>query len=192
MAETFEAYKRRLHGYLGKRDPIRVQQATPARLERLIRGVPRWRLERRPAPGKWSVIEIVAHLADAELAMGWRLRNMLATSGVRLQWFDQDVWAKKCNYSGSDPRRSAATFRVLRESNLALLRSVPRRRWGLCFGIHDVRGRQTVAAFVRLEAAHDLNHLLQIERLLQGKGGTGNVGSRGLGPSASVRSWAPR
>ncbi|HLK19411.1 MAG TPA: DinB family protein [Bryobacteraceae bacterium] len=39
-------------------------------------------LIRRPAPEKWSIAEIVAHLADAELAMGWRLRNMLANPGV--------------------------------------------------------------------------------------------------------------
>ena len=72
MAETFEEYRNRILGYLGDRDPIRVQRATPARLHRLIRGVPSRVLARRPAPGKWSIVEIVAHLADAELAMGWR------------------------------------------------------------------------------------------------------------------------
>lgn len=59
-----------------------------------------------------------------------------------------------------------ATFRALRESNLALLRSVPRQEWDASYGVHDKRGRQTVVEFVRMEAGHDLNHLLQIERLL--------------------------
>lgn len=167
MGETFEEYRARVLGYLGDRDPIRVQQATPARLEALIKGVPRRVLGRRPARHKWSIIEIVAHMADAELAMAWRLRNMLASSGVRLPWFDQDIWATRLGYGATDPRRSAALFRCLRESNLALLRSVPRRRWRSCYGVHEVRGRQTVEEFVRLEAAHDLNHLRQIRAILQ-------------------------
>ncbi|HEV2731439.1 MAG TPA: DinB family protein, partial [Terriglobales bacterium] len=118
MAETFEEYKNRILGYLGHRDPIRVQRATPARLHRLLRGVPRRVLTRRPAPGKWSIVEIVAHLADAELAMAWRLRNMLATPGVSLPWWDEHLWSQKCNYAHIAPHRSIATFGALRESNL--------------------------------------------------------------------------
>jgi len=166
MAETFDDYRKRVLGYLADRDPMRVQAATPGKLERLIRGVPRGVLARRPGPGKWSIVEIVAHLADAELAMGWRLRSMLATPGVHLQWWDEHLWSEKCNYSRVSPWRSAATFRALRESNLALLRSVPRPEWAASYGVHDKRGRQTVDEFVRMEAGHDLNHLLQIERLL--------------------------
>ena len=60
-------------------------------------------------------------------------------------------------------------FRALRESNLRLLESVPRARWVECYGVHEVRGRQTVEEFVRLEAAHDLNHLRQIDRILGGR-----------------------
>ncbi len=167
MAETFKGYRKRVLGYLGKQDPIRVQQATPARLARFIRGVPRKKLTRHPAPGKWSVIEIVAPLADAELAMAYRLRTMLARRGARLLWFDQNDWARKFNYTRRDPRKSVALFRALRESNLALLRSVPRRKWNSCYGIHELRGRQTVADFVALEAAHDLNHLRQIASILR-------------------------
>lgn len=166
MAETFDEYQSRILAYLGDRDPIRVQRATPATLERLIRGAPRRVLARRPAPGKWSIVEIVAHLADAELAMGWRLRSMLATPGVRLQWWDEHLWSEKCQYARSSPDRSVATFRALRGSNLALLRSVPREHWDSAYGVHAKRGRQTVIEFVRMEAGHDLNHLLQIHRLL--------------------------
>jgi hypothetical protein len=63
-------------------------------------------------------------------------------------------------------RRSVAMFRALRESNFALLRAVPRQQWQTAYGVHDKRGRQTIAEFVQMEAGHDLNHLLQIEPLL--------------------------
>lgn len=166
MAETFTEYRTRVLGYLGTRDPIRVQRAMPAALERRLRRLPRAVATRRPAPGKWSIAEIVAHLADAELAMGWRLRSMLATPGVALAWWDQDKWAARLGYAARPVGESAALFRALRASNLRLLAAVPRRWWDTSAGVHEVRGRQTVAEFVALEAAHDLNHLRQIDRIL--------------------------
>jgi hypothetical protein len=70
MAETFEAYRTRVLSYLGDEEPIGVQQAAPSQLDRRLRDVAPAELIRRPAPEKWSIAEIVAHLADAELAMG--------------------------------------------------------------------------------------------------------------------------
>ncbi len=166
MAETFEDYRTRVLGYLGDRDPVRVLQGTPAKLEQMVKGKSRRVLSRHPAPGKWSVIEILAHLADAELAMSWRFRNMFATPGIALPWWDEYLWSQKLDYAKSDPTRSLAVFRALRESNLVLLRSKPRASWQSCYGVHDKRGRQTVADFVKMEAAHDLNHLEQIRLLL--------------------------
>jgi DinB superfamily len=168
MAETFEAYRDRVLSYLGDEDPIAVQQATPFELERRLHNLASAKLVRRPAPEKWSIAEIVAHLADAELAMGWRLRNMLANPGVALTWWDEAAWAERLGYAQQEASLSAGTFRALRESNLRLLESVPRARWVECYGVHETRGRQTVEEFVRLEAAHDLNHLRQIDRILSG------------------------
>src|SRR5580704_15360944 len=91
MAETFDEYRTRVLSYLGDEEPIGVQRATASQLERRLRDVAHEELIRRPVPEKWSIAEIVAHLADAELAMGWRLRNMLANPGVALTWWDQAV-----------------------------------------------------------------------------------------------------
>src|SRR5580693_9334960 len=98
MAETFEAYRTRVLSYLGDEEPIGVQQATATQLDRRLRDVAPKELTRRPAPEKWSIAEIVAHLADAELAMGWRLRNMLANPGVALTWWDEAAWAERLGY----------------------------------------------------------------------------------------------
>src|SRR5580693_8557065 len=67
MAETFEAYRTRVLSYLGDEEPIGVQRATPLQLDRRLRDVAPEELIGRPAPEKWSIAEIVAHLADAEL-----------------------------------------------------------------------------------------------------------------------------
>jgi hypothetical protein len=99
MAETFEAHRTRVLSYLGDQEPVGVQQATPSQLERRLRDVAPEEWIRSPAPEKWSIAEIVAHLADAELAMGWRLRNMLANPGVALTWWDEAVWAERLGYA---------------------------------------------------------------------------------------------
>jgi hypothetical protein len=166
MPETYEEYCRRALGYLGDREPLKVLQRTPAKLERLIRGIPRRTLSRRPSEGKWSAVEILAHIADTEIIVGWRYRNMLATPGVPMQWVDERLWSDKFLYSRTDPEFSAAEFRMLRKGNLNVLRSVPRSAWQSCFGVHDKFGRQTVDKLVTLIAAHDLNHLMQLERLV--------------------------
>src|SRR5258707_10740254 len=143
MAETFEAYRPRFLSNLGDEEPIGVQQATPSQLDRRLRDVVPEELIRRPAPEKWSIAEIVAHLADAELAMGWRLRNMLANPGVALTWWDQAVWAERLGYAQQDASLTAGGFPALRESNLRRLGSVPLARWGEGYGVHEGPGRPT-------------------------------------------------
>jgi hypothetical protein len=112
-------------------------------------------------------VEIVAHLADAELAFGWRIRSMLAFPGVSLAWWDEHLWSQKHIYSRVPVSASLATFSALRMANLALLRRVPKSTRAAAYGVHDKRGRQSMLDFVILEAAHDLNHLRQITGLLK-------------------------
>ena len=168
MAETVTQYVRRIRSYIAGKDPLRVQQATPGRIRKLVRRLPRRRLKRRPAPGKWSITEILAHLAEAELVGGYRIRMILSQPRTPIQAFDQDVWAKVGRYRELDARKSLLLFRALRESNLALLRSLKPRQWKQ-YGMHQERGKESVARIAEMFAGHDLNHLKQVERLAKGK-----------------------
>ncbi len=167
MPETFKEYRDRVLGYLGDQDPIKVQEQTPRRLRALVADLSSDVLQFRPEDGEWCIVEIVLHMADAELAMGWRLRNMLATPGVQLSWFDENKWSQVLEYSRKDFRQALDLFLNLRRSNLELLRFIPRDKWDLYNGVHSVRGSQSVSEFVRLEAAHDLSHLRQIEHAME-------------------------
>jgi uncharacterized damage-inducible protein DinB len=169
MNETPQQYIRRILGYLGDQDPLRVQKATVKKLQRLIQPLDRKQLSRRPATGKWSIGEILAHLADAELVGSWRLRSVLGSSGNAIQAFDQEVWAETFAYSRRVPEVSLATFRVLRENNLALLKALPKNLWAR-YGIHQERGKETITQIVRMFAGHDLNHLRQIEEIAKAGG----------------------
>jgi len=167
MQETAQQYTQRLLSYGDGKDPLRLQQAAPGKLAALVKGKTGKQLMQRPAPDKWSVAEILAHLADAELAISWRLRQVLTNNAIPIQAYDQDLWAKTFNYARRDPRQSLANFRSLREANLALLKSVPRKLWEN-YGVHAERGNESVNHIVKMVAGHDLNHLQQIHKILQG------------------------
>jgi hypothetical protein len=134
----------------------------------LLKGKTGKQLMRKPAPDKWSVAEIVAHLADAELAISWRIRQILSKNAVPIQAYDQDSWAKTFDYARRDPRQSLANFRTLREANIALLKSVTRKLWDN-YGVHEERGNESISHVVRMVAGHDLNHLQQVQRILKAK-----------------------
>jgi hypothetical protein len=167
MQETVQEYTQRLLSYGEGKDPLRLQQAAPGKFAALIKGKTGKQLTARPVPDKWSVAEILAHLADAELAISWRLRQVLTNNAIPIQAYDQELWAKTFNYARRDPRQSLANFRALREANLALLKSVPRKLWDN-YGVHAERGHESVNHVVKMVAGHDLNHLQQVEKILPG------------------------
>ena len=170
MAETAQQYIKRIEGHVEGKDPLKVQKTTAKNIEKIISRLNKKQLRRRPGKGKWSIAEILAHLADAEVVLSWRLRMILSSDGTPIQAFDQDSWASTFRYEDRDPKQSLKTFRVLRSNNLDLLDTVPRKLWNN-HGMHAERGKETVSHVVRLYAGHDLNHLKQIEQIAkQGRG----------------------
>lgn len=169
MKETAQQYTQRILGNLDGKDPLKIQKNTPKKLRKLVKSLSKKELRRRPAPGKWSIAEILAHLADAELVCAWRMRLILSSDGTPIQAFDQDAWASTFSYEKKNAHESLRVFNVLRENNLALLKSVSPKLWEN-HGMHAERGKETVSHMVRLYAGHDLNHLKQVEQILSEKG----------------------
>lgn len=165
MQETVEQYKQRMMGYLGSQKAVKVQAATASRIERLVKKAPRARLMKRPESGKWSVAEVLAHLADAEIVIGYRMRSILGAPGTPIPAFDQDKWAEAENYAKRDPQLSLRVFRAVREANLSLLKSLKPEQWKQ-FGVHAERGEESIERITQMCAGHDINHLRQIEAIL--------------------------
>jgi hypothetical protein len=166
MPESPQEYVQRILSYTEGKDPLRVQRETPKKLAALIKGVDKKRLSKRPAPGKWSIAEIMAHLADSEIVAGWRLRQILTKDGTPIHGYDQNAWAATFNYQRQDTRKSLELFRTLREYNLAMLKSVPEALFEN-HGMHQERGRESARHVLRLFAGHDVNHLLQVEEIVK-------------------------
>ncbi len=165
MNETAEQYKARFAGYVQGKDPVAMQREAPSTIARLIEGLPEPRLKTRPAPGKWSPAEIIAHLAECEVASAWRYRQMLEHDAPALLGFNQELWAQWSDYGSWPPAEALAMFRLLRQSNLKLLASLTPEQWER-HGNHAERGRITVRELCRHIAAHDINHIEQIRRIL--------------------------
>ena len=165
MPDT-QPYLDRIRQFAEGEDPLQLQASTPQEIADLIANVSEPALHKRPQPGKWSVVEIIAHLAEDELVTSWRYRQMLENPGCALAGFDQDKWAAWGRYQEWEAEDALTMFRLLRDANLRLLRGLTPEEWTRS-GVHAERGRITIADLARHMAGHDRNHLEQIRRLVQ-------------------------
>ena len=148
--------------HMGDRNPLDVISETPRRLAQLVETIGPEHLQTPPAPGKWSAHDILCHLADSEVAFGFRLRQTLAEDHHVIQPFDQDLWAR--GYARCDAKLALAALSALRAWNMALIRSV--KPSDLLKPVtHPERGTMTFQTVVETMAGHDRNHIKQIEAI---------------------------
>jgi hypothetical protein len=150
---------------LGTQDARAVIASTPGLVHQAVCSLTTEAIESPIAPGKWSPRLVVAHLADCELAHGFRLRQTLAApAGERalLQPFDQDAWAR--HYAGYDLQSALELFRAARVWNLKLIGTLSQADLDRP-AHHPERGDLTFQTILETMAGHDLNHLAQLQRL---------------------------
>jgi hypothetical protein len=148
--------------HLGDRDPLAAMRENADRLRALTEGWAGERFERRYAPGKWTVRQILAHLAHTEMTLGVRARMALTTPAYVAQPFDQDAWvARETRASG--PEAVAAWLAVSR-LNAALFEglSAADRQTAMT---HPEYGTITVDWIIHLLAGHQIHHLRQLEQV---------------------------
>jgi DinB superfamily len=161
MSPELREYIRKTDRYRAGRDPIALLKTGPSKIARAVVGLNKRQLRKRPARGKWSIIEIVGHLVDTEFTYGYRNRLSLAQSGSQILGYDQAVWVDEFRYRNCDPKPMLEQIQVMRRATLDLVTRFPRKAWRR-YGMHSERGRQTVQRNLELIAGHDLNHLDQI------------------------------
>jgi len=160
-----------LHPYaqvLGERDPLTALTETHKSIPAIARTLGPERLKRSYAPGKWTAAQVLAHLADCEMAFGFRVRQVVAEPALVIQPFDQDLWASR--YEHMDGIEAANTFQALRAWNLALFRLLGPEDLNKT-ATHPERGPEKAETVIRIMAGHTLHHLAQLESILSGQGG---------------------
>ena len=158
------AYTAAVLELLGARDPRDVLRSTVSVLSGRIATIPAEALRVPEAPEKWSIVEVIQHLADSELVAGWRFRMVIAQDRPAITGYDQDLWASRLGYDGAAVDEALLQFAVLRRVNLALLDGLPPAALQRA-GVHAERGEESIAHMMKLYAGHDLLHLAQIDRI---------------------------
>jgi hypothetical protein len=166
-AAAASGYVRALLDLLGSREPLTVMEELVPWLRSRLTDISDSALRRPECAGKWSVIEVVQHLADAELVMGFRIRLVLASDRPPLQGYDQDQWVNQLRYREVSLAKALHQLAGVREGTLALVRRISPAQLQRV-GLHSERGEESVALMLRLMAGHDLVHRRQVERILEG------------------------
>ena len=117
-------------------------------------------------PGKWSIRQIIAHLADAELVAAHRMRRVIAEDNPTLTGYDQDAWARNLDYARRKPKQSLETFRRIRGENYDLLKDLPDSVYERA-GTHTEDGRMTLRGLLEGYAGHAESHARQLQEIRQ-------------------------
>lgn len=158
------AYVRKIDGYRAGGNPVAMMKVAPAKFARAVAGLSAAQMRRRPARGKWSIVEILGHLNDTEVVYGYRIRLSLSQPGATILGYDQAAWTDQLRHRRGNAKRLLDRIGVLREGNLEMVERVPRPYWER-YGMHNERGKETVRRTLELVAGHDLNHLDQIRAI---------------------------
>jgi hypothetical protein len=141
---------------------LEILATTPEKLRREISIFSRREMLARPAPDKWSVQEVLAHLADVEeVGMRARVAAMIEQENPTLLPVDHEARVAQFEYNAIDPRRSLARLERQRRANVKWLRKLRpaqlKRK-----GVHQQVGEITAEELITEWAFHDLGHLKQI------------------------------
>jgi hypothetical protein len=169
-AEETAAYVAALLDLVGTQDPLAVLATTPDAAARATAGMGDASLRQSEKPGKWSIAQILQHLADSEIVFSWRLRLILAQDRPTLTGYDQDLCAERLGYAEADPTTALQIFRTLRQETVRLLRRASPADLKRV-GIHSERGEESIEHLRKLYAGHDLLHLKQLARVRVAVGG---------------------
>jgi hypothetical protein len=159
------AYQELLLALLGRDEPDSVQERTESAVRSVLKDAGS-DLRRRPASAEWSVMELIGHLADAELVMSARYRWTLSQDRPPLLGYDQDLWVTRLRHNDGQPDELLAVFSALRAANLQLWRrssADDRQR----LAMHAERGPESYELMFRMLAGHDRFHLNQMRDTLR-------------------------
>ena len=145
---------------LGENDVRAVLARTPERLAEIVGELTAEQVEAAPAPGKWSVREVLAHLVDCDTAFGFRMRQVYGGE-PNLQPFDQTAWGRA--YGTYTAAQALETFRVLRAWNVAFVDGLTEADKELV-ALHPEFGEMRLWTIAETMAGHDLHHLRLLEK----------------------------
>lgn len=137
----------------------RAYELLAAALEKFPREM--WQF--KPAPDRWSIHEIIVHLADAEAHSYVRCRRFIAEPGRDVMAYDQDAWARKLDYHAQGTEDALEAFRWMRQATYNLVRRLPEPAWSAKLA-HPEHGDYTFDRWLDIYERHTPGHIAQMQR----------------------------
>jgi uncharacterized damage-inducible protein DinB len=120
----------------------------------------------RPAPGRWTIHEIIVHIADSEANSYIRARRFLAEPGSAVLGYDEEGWARALNYHDQNPADALELFRWLRYATFNLIQGQPDAVWANTVH-HSESGLMTMDDWLVTYESHIPDHIGQMEAVYQ-------------------------
>ncbi len=144
-------------------EQIDQYESVTAQFASAIEGLGEEQLRHAPAPGEWSIHEVLVHLPDSEIFAYERVRRILAEEQPTLDAFSEEIWAARLDYPAQNVRIALDVFRALRRSNAALFRMLTAEQWERT-GNHTERGSMSLYDVFMIFLRHGQAHLEQVEQ----------------------------
>ncbi len=169
MAEYQEApaageYREFYAGYVARVPPGDIVQRLRTQLDgtlKLVTGLPSAGQDFAYAPGKWSVKQVIGHLADAERIMSMRALCFARGEAAPLPPFEEDAYVANAGFERRTLASLVDELRAVRAATIALFDGLPSEAWtrqGTASG-HPI----TVRALAWVIAGHELHHRAILE-----------------------------
>lgn len=142
-------------------------EKSPKQIAAAVSGLSDKTLRYKPSPGKWCILEILAHLADMEILYAYRMRQMLADKDPVIAPIDQDAWARHLGYLESSPAELVALYGLNRHATLQLLRRLKIGDLKKSAFHPELKRAVTLEEYLGMMSGHGPNHLAQIQQLTQ-------------------------
>jgi hypothetical protein len=140
-------------------------EQSPKQVAAAVSGLSEGTLRYKLSLEKWSILEVLGHLADIEIVFAHRFRQMLADNKPVIAPMDQDAWARNLGYMQTPAPEMVALYGLNRHHNVRLLRRLKAEDLGKSAYHPELKHEVTVAEYVEKMRTHGENHLAQIERL---------------------------
>ncbi len=140
------------------RAAIDAYEAAPAKLRAAVAGLTRDELTARPGPGKWSILEVVVHIADSDAISIDRMKRILIEDNPPLLYADETAYVERLFTHDQDLEDALTLLEVGRRQWARVLRRLPDEAFART-GQHNRRGTVTLGGFVADYVAHIDDHL---------------------------------